>query len=175
MRKLILFTWILLIIIIPLASCERKKNEKGTPSEPKVYAKNFLLPSLDGNRKVELRDFKGKPIVINFWASWCGPCREEMPLLEKTWNNYKDKGVVFLGINVLDEEKNAKEFLRSFGISYPNLRDSSGDVADSYSVVALPVTLFIDKEGKIIIRNYGAFLGKTGEENFTRYVEEIMK
>ncbi|MER3445713.1 MAG: hypothetical protein C4291_02245 [Candidatus Dadabacteria bacterium] len=176
MRKMILvFIWVLLIVI-PLASCERKKGEGEASSESKgVYAKNFSLSSLDGNRKVELKDFKGKPIVINFWASWCGPCREEIPLLEKTWDDYKDKGVVFLGINVLDEEKNAKEFLRSLGVSYINLRDSSGEVADSYSVVALPVTFFIDKEGKIIRRNYGAFLGKRGEANFINYIEEIMK
>jgi thiol-disulfide isomerase/thioredoxin len=160
------------IIILLLTSCE--KGKEGETSDGS-HAKNFSLPSLNGSKRVELNDFKGKPIIINFWASWCGPCREEMPFLEKTWNEYKDKGVVFLGINVLDEEKNAKDFLNLFGVSYTNLRDSSGEAANAYSVAALPVTFFIDKEGKIVRMNYGAFLGKTGEKNFIGYIEEVIK
>jgi thiol-disulfide isomerase/thioredoxin len=136
---------------------------------------DFSLLSLDGNKKIELKDFKGKPVVINFWASWCEPCREEMPFLERTWKEYKDKGVIFLGINVLDEEKNAKDFINVFNISYTNLKDSSGEVANTYGVVGLPVTFFIDKEGRIVRRNYGPFLGEKGEKSFIGYVKEIIK
>ncbi len=175
MKKTIFVIIPALFVIILLTSCERKEEEGASTNSNITYAKNFSISSLDGNKKVELKNFKGKLVVINFWASWCGPCREEMPFLEKTWDIYKDRGMVFLGINVLDEEKNAKDFLHSFGISYVNLKDSSGEVADAYSVVALPVTFFIDKEGRIIRRNYGAFLGKTGEANFITYLEEIMK
>lgn len=176
MKKMILVFISVLFVIIPLASCEKGKEEGVSTQSNRSYAKNFSLYSLNGSKKkVELRNFRGKPLVINFWASWCGPCREEMPFFEKTWDEYKNKGVVFLGINVLDEEKNAKDFLNSFGISYLNLRDSSGEVADAYSIVALPATFFIDKEGKIIRRNYGEFLGKTGETNFINYIKEIMK
>ena len=169
--KRALFVFVSIIILL-LTSCEREK-EGGTSD--RLFAKNFSLSSLNGNKRVELSDFKGKPIVINFWASWCGPCREEMPFLEKAWDEYRDKGVIFLGINELDEEKNAKDFLNLFGVSYTNLEDSSGEVANAYSVAALPVTFFIDKEGKIVRMNYGAFLGKTGEKNFIGYIEEVRK
>ncbi len=175
MKRIILILMPILFLTIPLASCERGKQEGASTESNRPYAKDFSLYSLDGNKKVELKNFKGKPVVINFWASWCGPCREEMPFLEKTWDEYRDKGVVFLGINVLDEEKNAKDFLHSFEISYVNLRDSSGEIASYYGVTALPATFFIDKEGKILRRNYGAFLGKTGETNLMSYIEEIMK
>jgi thiol-disulfide isomerase/thioredoxin len=175
MKKRILVFISVLFVIIPLASCERGKEEGSSTESNSSYAKDFSLYSLDGNKRVELKNFKDKPIVINFWASWCGPCREEMPFFEKAWDEYKDKGVIFLGINVLDEEKNARDFLHSFGISYINLRDSSGEAANTYGVNALPVTFFIDKEGKILRRNYGAFLGKTGEKNFRNYIEETMK
>ncbi len=175
MKKTILVIISILFLIIPLSSCERGREEGASIQSNRSYAKDFSLYSLDGNKKVELKNFRGKPVVINFWASWCGPCREEMPFFEKTWDEYKDKGVIFLGINVLDEEKNAKDFLNSFGISYINLRDSSGEIADAYSIVALPATFFIDKEGKIVRRNYGEFLGKAGETNFINYIKEIMK
>jgi cytochrome c biogenesis protein CcmG/thiol:disulfide interchange protein DsbE len=175
MRKTILVFISVLFVIIPLISCERGKEQGASTESNGPYAKNFSLYSLDGNKKVELKNFKGKPVVINFWASWCGPCREEMPFFEKTWDEYKDKGTIFLGINVLDEEKNAKDFVHSFGISYTNLRDSSGETANAYSVAALPATFFIDKGGKIVKRSYGGFVGKTGETNFRNYIEEIMK
>jgi cytochrome c biogenesis protein CcmG/thiol:disulfide interchange protein DsbE len=97
-----------------------------------------------------------------------------MPFFEKVWKDYKDKGLVFIGIDVLDEENNARNFLNSLGISYLNLKDSSGEVSNAYGVVALPVTLFIDKEGRIIRKNYGPFLGEKGEQNFIKYVEEIL-
>lgn len=144
-----------------------EKNEK--------ISIEFSLPSLDGDKLIELKDYRGKPVVINFWASWCGPCREEMPFLERAWKEYKDKGVIFLGINVLDEEKNAKDFINFFNISYTNLKDSSGKVTNTYGVVGLPVTFFIDKEGRIVRRNYGPFLGERGEKSFIGYVKEIIK
>jgi len=175
MKKAIsIFVYILYIFSL-LISCKNAEEEITAAESDKVYAEGFSLSSLDGNKKVELKDFMGKPLVINFWASWCGPCREEMPFLQKSWNEYKDKGVAFLGINVLDEEKSAKDFINVFGISYPNLKDSTGEVANLYGVIALPVTLFIDKEGKIVKKNYGGFLGEAGESSFKEYVSEIIR
>jgi peroxiredoxin len=98
-----------------------------------------------------------------------------MPFLEKSWNEYKDKGVVFIGIDVLDDEKNAKDFINTLGVSYPNLKDQSGEVASKYGVVGLPATIFIDKQGRITRKNYGPFLGEDGEKDFMDKVEEIAR
>jgi thiol-disulfide isomerase/thioredoxin len=156
-----------LFLFAPSLTLAVEKNE--------MISIDFSLPSLDGNKRIELKDYKGKPIVINFWASWCGPCREEMPFLERTWKEYKDKGVIFLGINVLDEEKSAKDIINILNISYTNLKDSSGEVANNYGVVGLPVTIFIDKEGRIFRKNYGPFLDEKGEKSFISYVKRIIK
>ncbi len=175
MKKIRLILLYSLATLFVLISCKSVEEEISAVEPDRAYAKNFSLASLDGSNKVELKDLKGKPVVINFWASWCGPCREEMPFLQKSWNEYKDKGVTFLGIDVLDEEKSARAFLEVYGISYPNLKDSSGEVANAYGVIALPVTFFIDREGRVIKKNYGAFVGEDGENNFRQYVSEIMK
>ena len=167
---------ICLLALFFLTSCERRNSKEVSALESdSFYAKDFSLPSLNGGSKIELKYFKGNPVVINFWASWCAPCREEMPFFEKIWKDYKDKGLVFIGIDVLDEENNARNFLNSLGISYLNLKDSSGEVSNAYGVVALPVTLFIDKEGRIVRKNYGPFLGEKGEQNFVGYIGEITK
>jgi len=175
MKKSIFISVCLLASILLLISCKSEKEEVLALESDIPYANDFSLHSLDGNKKVELKDFKGKPVVINFWASWCGPCREEMPFLERSWKQYRDKGVIFIGIDVLDDEKTAREFLTAFGISYANLKDQSGEVASKYGVIGLPATIFIDKEGRIVRKNYGPFLGDDGEKNFIRQVEEIAR
>lgn len=172
-------TFLLLLSLVAtfslFSSCSRENQEVAASGSETNYAKDFSLTSLNGDKKVELKDFKGKPVVINFWASWCGPCRGEIPFLEKSWKEYKGEGVVFIGIDVLDDEKNAKSFLSTLGVSYTNLKDQSGEVANKYGVVALPATIFIDKEGRIIRKNYGPFLGEEGEKSFLDSVEEITK
>lgn len=175
MKETIFIFICLLATVFFLLNSSKKEAQLSPIASDMPYAKDFSLHSLDGNKKVELKDFKGKPVVINFWASWCGPCREEMPFLERSWKQYRDKGVIFIGIDVLDDEKTAREFLTAFGISYANLKDQSGEVASKYGVIGLPATIFIDKEGRIVRKNYGPFLGDDGEKNFIRQVEEIAR
>ncbi len=136
-------------------------------------AKEFSLPSLNGQGDISLSDFKGKPVMLNFWASWCSPCRREIPFLENTWKDYKDKGVIFIGVDVMDDKSLAQKFVEVFDITYTVLHDPSGEVSNAYGVVALPATFFIDKEGKIAKKNYGPFLGVDGEKTFIKYLKEI--
>ncbi|NIP38401.1 MAG: redoxin domain-containing protein [Candidatus Dadabacteria bacterium] len=154
-------------------ACEQKAI---TSAENKGLkpAHNFTLEKLDESGTVKLDDFKGKPVIINFWASWCAPCREEMPFLQKTWSKYRDKGLIFIGIDVLDDTSAAKEFLDSFNIDYLNLSDSKGKTSNQYGVIALPATFFIDKDGNITRQNYGPFLGDSGEKLFMKYLGEII-
>lgn len=163
----------LMISTIFFISCEEKNINKNT-NQVRSLAKNFQLEKLANDEKLSLSDLKGKPVVLNFWATWCGPCKQEMPLFERTWNEFKDKGLVLIGINVMDDKGNAKRFIESFGITYTNLYDSSGEVSSSYGVIALPATFFIDKEGKIYKKNYGPFLGESGENRFMKYIDGIL-
>ncbi|MGB7292959.1 MAG: TlpA disulfide reductase family protein [Thermodesulfobacteriota bacterium] len=167
-----LYLLIALCSLIFIVSCERGET-KTTSSGELQDAKTFSLPSLNGQGDVALSDFNGKPLVINFWASWCAPCRREIPFFENTWKDYKDKGVVFIGIDVMDEKSVAQKFIEAFDITYVILHDPSGEVSNEYGVVALPATFFVDKQGKIIKKNYGPFLGEDGEKTFMKYLKEI--
>jgi len=164
----------LLTTIFWAASCNQGADDTSAGTDMKNAA-NFTLDSLTDNKELSLDEFRGKGVVLNFWATWCGPCREEMPLFEKTWSTYRGENVVFLGINVMDDKGNAQDFIDSIGVTYPNLYDPQGNVSRKYNVVALPATFFIDKDGNIVAKNYGSFLGSKGKETLKLYVEEIYK
>ncbi len=171
MRRLELLVVPLLILLVA-TSCNREKKDSDNGSGT-AAAKNFTLESIDGNEKISLNDFKGKPVVLNFWASWCGPCKEELPLFESTWKEYKDKDVIFLGVDVMDDRNAAEKYISDEGITYTNLHDPSGEVSNQYGVVALPATFFIDREGRIVAKNYGPFTGDYGAKKFKSYLKEI--
>jgi cytochrome c biogenesis protein CcmG, thiol:disulfide interchange protein DsbE len=117
-------------------------------------APSFTLPLFDGGT-VALKDLKGKTVLLNFWASWCVPCRAEARALEAAWQKYKDRDVVFLGVDIQDNEESARDFLKEFGITYLNARDSSGQVAIDYGVWGIPETFFIDPQGRITYKHVG--------------------
>lgn len=114
----------------------------------------FTLALFDG-RTLRLEDLRGQVVFLNFWASWCPPCRAEAPALEMTWQRVKDQGVMFLGISTQDEEDRARGFLDEFGITYPNGRDPGGRIAIDYGVWGLPETFFIGPDGRITYKHVG--------------------
>jgi len=118
-------------------------------------APDFTLTTFKGDT-VSLEGLKGKAIVLNFWASWCPPCRVEAPLLERTWRIYRNVGVVFLGVNIQDRKKDALSYIREFNVTYPNGPDPTGEITIDYGVSGLPVTFFISKKGMIVRRWVGA-------------------
>lgn len=123
-------------------------------------APDFTLTTFKG-AEIAMKDLKGKPIVINFWASWCPPCREEAALLERTWRAYKNLDVIFLGVDVQDREEDALSYIQEFDITYPNGPDPTGEISIDYGVSGLPVTFFISKEGEIVRRHVGAIDKRT--------------
>jgi cytochrome c biogenesis protein CcmG/thiol:disulfide interchange protein DsbE len=114
-----------------------------------------LSPALEDER-LALDELRGIPVVLNFWASWCPPCRSEAPLLERTWRSLRTRSVVMLGLNMQDLTGDARAFLREFRVTYPNVRDQSDDVAIEWGVAALPETFFIDARGRIVAHVIGA-------------------
>jgi len=114
----------------------------------------FTLTLFDGKR-LSLENLRGKVVFLNFWASWCPPCRAEARELEATWQRVKDQEVIFLGIDIQDTEEDARAFLKEFSITYPNGRDASGKVAIDYGVWGIPETFFIDRRGRITYKHVG--------------------
>jgi cytochrome c biogenesis protein CcmG, thiol:disulfide interchange protein DsbE len=112
-------------------------------------APDFELPDLQGDGTRSLSSLRGKVVVLNFWASWCVPCREEAPLLQDVWTRWKDRGVVVLGVNARELSSKGREFLSEEGITYPNVHDGKGSTLGRFGIPALPETMFIDADGRV--------------------------
>jgi cytochrome c biogenesis protein CcmG/thiol:disulfide interchange protein DsbE len=118
----------------------------GKTAEPK----NFTLERLDKPGKLELASLRGKVVVLNFFASWCPPCKSEAPDVESLWKQYRSKGVVVVGVDSKDFSGDARSFMRRYGLTYPVVRDGDGSLWDPYGVKALPETRVIDRRGKYV-------------------------
>lgn len=133
-------------------------------------APTFAAATFDG-AEVSLADFRGRPVVLTFWASWCPPCRAEAPALERTWRTYQGRGVAFLGVNIQDTEAAARLFLREFGITYPSVRDATNEIATRYAVRGIPTTVFIDGDGYVQEFTVGGLT----EQHLVARVEELLR
>lgn len=114
----------------------------------------FTIILFDG-RTVTLNELRGKAVFLNFWASWCVPCRAEAKGLEAAWQKLKDQNMVFVGVAVQDTEENSRAFLKEFSVTYPNGIDDSGKIAVDYGVWGIPESFFIDPEGRITYKHVG--------------------
>ena len=129
----------------------------------------FAFTTFEGET-ISLDDLRGKGVVLNFWASWCDPCRDEAALLEATWRREQDNGVVFIGLDYLDQEPAAKAYLAEYGVTYPNGPDLRSDAARRYGIKGVPETFFIDPEGKITEIVIGPIVSDSQME---QYLQEI--
>jgi cytochrome c biogenesis protein CcmG, thiol:disulfide interchange protein DsbE len=115
----------------------------------------FTLRRLEGPGKVSLAAYRGKPVVLNFWASWCEPCKGEAAVLERDWTSYRDRGVVFLGVDYHDLASDARRFVRAHALTFPMLRDGSGKVTGSYGISQVPETYVLNRQGRVILHLAG--------------------
>ncbi len=111
-------------------------------------APNFTLKSRSGEN-VKLSELRGQVVLVNFWASWCGPCRQEMPVLEKLYKKYRALGFVVLGVNVDDDPAQAESLLKVINVSFPILFDSDKKISEKYKITAMPSSFFVDRDGKL--------------------------
>lgn len=125
-------------------------------------APDFTLTDLDGNA-VRLSDFRGKVVFLNFWATWCPPCRAEMPAMEELYREYRDKGVVIIGVDLGESRSSVKSFVEENGYSWTFVIDSTGEVARDYMVTGIPSSFFIDKDGIIRALQVGSMSRATME------------
>lgn len=131
---------------------EGQDTASGEQEKPPVAAPDFTVEDADGN-PVSLSDFVGKPVVVNFWASWCGPCKSEMPAFQQAWETYGEQ-VEFLLVNLTDNQQetvaSAKSFLATTEYTFPVYFDTQLSGAMAYGVVGIPATYFIDKDGYVV-------------------------
>jgi len=120
---------------------------RAAPSAP-APAPDFALPARDGG-EVRLSDLKGQVVMINFWATWCGPCRQEMPLLEQLQAKYEPLGFTLLGVNVEPDPAAASAWLKGVTVTFPILFDTRNAVAESFGVQGMPSSVFVDREGRV--------------------------
>lgn len=126
-------------------------------------APDFLLAYADGNQ-VRLSDLRGRPVILNFWATWCGPCRVEMPDLVRTYQDHAEDGLVVIGVNFQEGAEEIKAFAEEFDITFPLAADA-GDLARAYQVRVMPSSYFIDKDGKVSTRWLGVLTPSVIEKN----------
>jgi peroxiredoxin len=127
----------------------------------------FTLGSSAGSN-VSLAQYKGQVVMLNFWASWCGPCRQEMPLLESIYKKYNRMGFTLIGVNVEPDSNAANQWLKQTPVSFPILYDKDSKVSKMYDVAGMPSTVIIDRTGKVRVLHRGY---KPGDEN--EYLDSI--
>jgi cytochrome c biogenesis protein CcmG/thiol:disulfide interchange protein DsbE len=128
------------------------------------------LPLLEGDGSESLADYKGRWVLVNFWASWCLPCRAEAPALEEFQRQHGGSGFTVLGIDTQDLSGDAKAFVERYGLSYPQLRDGNGDNADEYGTTGVPENFLVDPQGKVRL----VVAGPIGEEKLQEEVAPLL-
>ena len=167
--KKVIIGLLLLIVVLAVASfaytrlsTSYEPEQISTSGESFKKADDFTVVNQDG-QIAKLSDFKGKPTIVNFWATWCGPCKSEMPAFENIYTRYKDD-VNIMMVNMTDNTnetvKKVKNFISQSGYTFPVFFDTSAQAAKSYRVTSIPMTLFIDKNGNLINSHTGAMTEK---------------
>jgi len=133
---------------------------------------DFTLKSRDGGN-IKLSEQRGNIVLVNFWASWCGPCRQELPAFEALYQEYQDLGVEILAVNVDDEAEKAKVLLQDIEVSFPVLFDTSGEVSQLYDVSAMPTTVIVDRDGNVRLLHPG--YRKGDEKKYEKAIKMLMR
>jgi thiol-disulfide isomerase/thioredoxin len=158
-KKLTAILAILLVLGAVATSCPGQATTDGGATGPPVVGKrapDFELDTLDG-QTIVLSQLKGRLVLVNFWATWCGPCRHEMPFLQQLYEDWPGEELVLLTVNVGENSSQVAQFLQSEGFSFTVLLDGEATVAQRYSVTGIPTTFFIDKESLIQKIKVGTF------------------
>ena len=163
----VIITFAVILMLLGLLAWGLKKAQAG-PLESGL-APDFTITGFDG-RTVTLSDLRGQVVIVNFWASWCPPCREEAAYLEQTWRKYKDKDVVFIGVDYVDTEKEALAYIKEFDITYLNGPDIGTRIAQAYNIQGVPETFYVAKNGEL----RGVHIGPLKSPQLDEKIEELL-
>jgi peroxiredoxin len=146
---------VILLLVVLSAFSSAQQAGKGLTKLPEIIqAPDFLLTDLDGNQH-RLSDYRGKVVIINFWATWCPPCRAEMPSMQRAWEQLEKEGILMLGINVGEDEEIIFQFTANYPVEFPLLMDLDSKVINQWPVNGLPTTFVVDPKGEIVYRAIG--------------------
>jgi cytochrome c biogenesis protein CcmG, thiol:disulfide interchange protein DsbE len=160
------------LVWITISAVAQAPGDRTIPAPRAGFlAPDIILLNLD-NQTVQLADYSGHPVVVNFWASWCPPCRAEMPAFQKIYTQYESQGLVILAVNSQESRATAADFAQDHSLTFPILLDEDGKVSKDYRVASLPATFFIDKSGYIDDVIYG---GPISEAILQVKVEKLLK
>ena len=163
----IIITFAVILTLLGLLAWGLKKAQAG-PLE-KGMAPDFTLTGFDG-RITTLSELRGQVVIVNFWASWCPPCREEAAYLEATWRKYEGKGVIFIGVDWADTKKEALAYIKEFDITYLNGPDIGGRAALAYNIKGVPETFYVAKNGEL----RGVHIGPLKYPILDEKIEELL-
>ncbi len=158
-----------------LAACAAFAVLAGTASSaiaPATAAPDFTLHAM-GGPNLRLKEQRGRVVMVNFWATWCAPCRQEMPHLNRLYEKYRGAGFVLLGVNVDDDVGKAAEVAAKLGVTFPVLLDTEKMVSKLYDVSTMPSTMIIDRDGKVRYVHRGYLAGY--EDNYEKQIRELLK
>ncbi|MCP4407577.1 MAG: TlpA family protein disulfide reductase [Gammaproteobacteria bacterium] len=151
MQKLIIF---FLLALFAQQCLAQRPGEGLTPLPNKPQAPDFVLTDFDGNTH-RLSDYRGKVLIVNFWATWCPPCREEMPSMQRAWEKLQQQNILMLAINVGEDEDTIFQFTANYPVDFPLLMDLDSKVVSAWPVRGLPTTFVVDPQGRLVYRAIG--------------------
>jgi len=144
----------LFILVVSLSSIAQQAGKGLTQLPDRPQAPDFVLADIDGNQ-YRLSDYRGQVVIVNFWATWCPPCRAEMPSMQRAWQQLEKEGILMLGINVGEDEDTIFQFTANYPVEFPLLMDQDSRVINQWPVRGLPTTFVVSPAGKITYRAIG--------------------